>query len=430
MKSYTYKQLTTEELTGLLKRPAIDMEKSIEAVRQIVSGVKVNGVEAAIAFARQFDGFTEPDIRVSEEEMKAAEEKLDTRVKEAIDTAAANITTFHRKQERMSYTIETMPGVECSREFRPIENVGLYIPGGTAPLPSTMLMLGIPAKLAGCKRVVAVSPQGKEPLHPAILYAARVCGIKEIYKTGGAHGIALMAYGDSKEGIEKVDKIFGPGNQFVTAAKTVVSLDPDGAAIDMPAGPSEVLVIADEEANPVFVAADLLSQAEHGADSQVALVATNKYIAERTVEQVKKQLAKLPRKEMAEKALEGSVVLLVDNLQEAFYFSNRYAPEHLILNIKNAEKHREKVTNAGSVFLGAWSPESVGDYASGTNHSLPTYGYARMYSGVSLDDFMKSITFQQLSREGLEAIAPVTIALAETEGLDAHANAVKVRIEE
>ena len=428
MKTYIYQKLSNIEKQNLLKRPEIDAEKISDIVKPILLDIKQNGLKAALKYAKQFDGFTDVEIRVTRQEFEEAEKKLDNKIKKAIITAAENIRKFHSKQVPQSYEIETMEGIKCSREFRAIENVGLYIPGGSAVLPSTMLMLGIPAQLAGCKRVVVCSPAKEGKLNFPLLFAAQLCGIEEFYKIGGAQAIGLMAYGDIN--ISKVDKIFGPGNQFVTTAKLIVSIDFEGSTIDMPAGPSEVLVIADENTNPEFAAADLLSQAEHGADSQVVLVSTSENLISQIIKAIKVQLEDLPRKEIAKKALEKSFSLLVENIDDAIRFSNSYAPEHLILNINNAESYKSKIINAGSVFIGQYSPESAGDYASGTNHSLPTYGYAKTYGGVSVDTFMKSMTFQNLSKAGLENISETVEALAEVEGLIAHKNAVKIRIAE
>ncbi len=428
MKTYFYQKLSNLEKQNLLKRPSIDVEEFSVIVKPILLDIKQNGLSAALKYAKQFDGFTGNEMRVTRQEFEEAEKKLDSKIKKAIITAAENIRKFHSKQIPQAYEIETMEGIKCSREFRAIENVGLYIPGGSAILPSTMLMLGIPAQLAGCKRVVVCSPAKDGKLNFPLLFAAQLCGIDEFYKIGGAQAIGLMAYGDIN--ISKVDKIFGPGNQFVTTAKLIVSIDFDGSAIDMPAGPSEVLVIADENTNPEFAAADLLSQAEHGADSQVVLVSTSENLISQTIEAIKVQLEDLPRKEIAKKALEKSFSLIVENIDDAIRFSNSYAPEHLILNINNAESYKSKITNAGSVFVGQYSPESAGDYASGTNHSLPTYGYAKTYGGVSVDTFMKSMTFQKLSKAGLENISGTVETLAEVEELIAHKNAVRIRIAE
>ena len=428
MKTYEYNKLTEAELEELTKRPAIDLDKVFNIVKPMLSEIKKSGLSAALKYAKQFDNFEGEEILVSQEEFDEAESKLDNKVKKALKTAADNIKKFHIQQFPKSYSVETMNGVNCTREYRAIENVGLYIPGGSAVLPSTMLMLAIPAMIAGCKRVVACSPAKNGKINAPLLYAAKLCGVKDFYKLGGAQAVGLMAYGDKQ--ISRVNKIFGPGNQFVTAAKLLVSIDSAGCAIDMPAGPSEVLVIADDKANPSFVAADLLSQAEHGADSQVVLVTTSAQIAESIQTEIEKQLNELPRKDIAQKALENSFVLLVDKIENAIQFSNTYAPEHLIINIEKAESIVPKIINAGSVFVGQYSPESVGDYASGTNHSLPTYGYAKTYGGVTVEMFMKSMTFQNLSKEGLLNISETVETLAEVESLDAHKNAVIVRRKE
>ena len=427
MKNYIYSELTQKEKVSLTQRPSISFEKSFDIVRNIIEEVKQNGFDAVKKFSEKYDKFSGSDFKVSQDEINNSEYELDEELKSAIDNAYSNIYEFHKNQIPCSYSSEVIEGINCRREFRPIENVGLYIPGGTAVLPSTMLMLGIPAKIAGCSRVVAISPT-KENIHPAILYSAKICNVSEFYKVGGAHGIALLAYG-AKE-IKKVDKIFGPGNQYVTAAKMLASIDSKGCAIDMPAGPSEVLIIADSFANPAYVAADLLSQAEHGIDSQVVLLSNSGLLIQQVNLEIKNQLNNLPRKEYAEKALNNSFSVKFETLDEAMKFSNEYAPEHLIINCENSEILSNKVVNAGSVFLGQYSPESAGDYASGTNHSLPTYGFVKAYSGVSVESFMKSITFQNLSKDGLKNISKTVIKLAETEKLEAHANAVKIRIKD
>ncbi len=426
MKTYFANKLSNKELNDLTKRPAIDFDRINAIVKPILVDIKQNGIRAALKYARQFDGFEDENLLVTNEEFDEAEQTLEPEVKTALQTAAQNIERFHSKQLPGSYIIETMPGVNCSREFRAIENVGLYIPGGNAVLPSTMLMLGIPAKIAGCKRIVVCSPSKDGKINAPLLYAAKLCGINEFYKIGGAQAVGLMTYGG--DGISKVNKIFGPGNQYVTAAKLLVSIDASGGSIDMPAGPSEVLVIADENADSSYVAADLLSQAEHGADSQVVLVTTSIENAEIIKEQITSQIENLPRKELASGALENSFVLVVDNIDQALSFSNRYAPEHLILNVNDPEKYRSKIFNAGSVFLGEYSPESVGDYASGTNHSLPTYGYAKTFGGVNVEMFMKSMTFQNLTKDGLKNISETVETLAEVESLHAHKNAVQIRL--
>jgi histidinol dehydrogenase len=428
MKTYILKDLSPAEVKELTKRPAIDLENIFEVIRPMLADIKKRGTAAAIEYAVKFDNYSgdEGSLRVTENEFDEAEKLLDDSVKAAIKTAAANITKFHEKQPGKGYSIETMKGITCSREPRPIDSVGLYIPGGTAVLPSTMLMLAIPALIAGCKRIIACTPAKNGKINFPLLYAAKFCGVTEVYKIGGAQAIGLMAYGG--ENFEPVNKIFGPGSQYVTAAKMLVSIDPQGCAIDMPAGPSEVLVIADESAAPAFVAADLLSQAEHGADSQVVLVSTSLTSALNIQDQVKLQLEKLPRKEYAAKALEKSFVLITDTVNDAISFSNNYAPEHLIINCRNAASYKNKIINAGSVFIGEYSPESAGDYSSGTNHSLPTLGYAKSFGGVSVDSFIKSVTFQELTRDGLKNISQSVQTLAEVEGLEAHKNAVKIRV--
>jgi histidinol dehydrogenase len=426
MRNYKLNEISTAEYEKLINRPSINFEKIFEVVRPILNDIKVNGIKAAKNFAERFDGFDGDELHVTNKEFEEAAKNLDRKIKNALENAAKNIEKFHFNQKPKPYEIETVEGVKCSLEFKPIESVGLYIPGGSAILPSTMLMLGIPAKIAGCKRVAAVSPVKGNKINAPLLYAAKLCGINEFYKIGGAQAIGLLAYGDSS--IPKVNKIFGPGNQYVTAAKMLVSIDSEGCAIDMIAGPSEVLIIADENANPAFVAADLLSQAEHGADSQVILLSDSENKMNEINTELHIQLNDLPRKDIAERSLNNSFSLLVNDLDEAVKFSNSYAPEHLILNIKNADKIKNQVHNAGSVFIGNYSPESAGDYASGTNHSLPTSGYAKSIGGVTVESFMKSITFQELSKAGLTNISNTIETLAETEGLFAHRNAVKIRL--
>lgn len=425
MKIIDFKNLTDKQIEKLLTRPAIKTAEIYEQVKPILQNVKKKGKSAVVRYAKKFDGLQDENILINKNELSKAEKKLSKDVRKAIITAAENIYKFHERQKNSGYEIETMPGIKCWRKSIPIDNVGLYVPGGSAVLVSTMLMLGIPARIADCKRVIVCSPV-KNEVNPALAFAARICEVDEFYKIGGAHAIAMMAYGI--EDVKKVDKIFGPGNQFVTAAKTLVSIDPDGCAIDMPAGPSEVLIIADDSAKSAFVAADLLSQAEHGEDSQVILVTTSKNLAEQVLVELKNQIQFLPRKLIAEKSLNNSRIILVQNFEEAIEISNRYAPEHLILAVQNPTKFIKKIINAGSVFIGNYSPESAGDYASGTNHSLPTYGYAKSFSGVNVESFMKSITFQKLSKDGLEKIARTVITLAEVEELQAHANAIKIRL--
>lgn len=409
----------------LIKRPVADTALLIKSVTAIMNAVRKNGDSAIYQFSRQFDKVKLDTVKVSAGEIKEAGKQLSAHLKKAIQQAKQNITLFHKAQQESISKIETMPGITCWRKPVAIEKVGLYIPGGSAPLFSTVLMLAIPAGIAGCKEIILCTPPDKKGnIHPAILYAAQLCGITSIFKIGGAQAIAAMAYGT--ESVPGVYKIFGPGNQYVTAAKQLVQQQ--GVAIDMPAGPSEVLVIADDTAIPKFVAADLLSQAEHGPDSQVLLVTTSKSFAEKVKSEISNQLKILPRKNIAAAALKNSKIVVLSDIEQAIEFSNGYAPEHLILACSNAEKLSAKVTSAGSVFIGNYSPESAGDYASGTNHTLPTNGYAAMYSGVSLDSFVKKITFQKLSKQGLKNISDTVMTMAAAEGLDAHRNAVAIRI--
>ncbi|MBK8944386.1 MAG: histidinol dehydrogenase [Ignavibacteriae bacterium] len=427
MKTIIFNKLTQNQKTKLLQRPSIDMSKTYQIVQPILVDIKKNGLKSVLSYSKKFDGFSGKQIRVTESEFIQSEKIVSNEFKKAVKIAVKNITKFHKLQFPKKYSIENMKGVNCSREFRAIENVGLYIPGGTAILPSTLMMLAIPAKIAGCKRIVVCSPTNKN-ITAEVLYVAKFLGINEFYKVGGAQSIGLMAYGTNK--INKVDKIFGPGNQFVAAAKALVSIDPNGCAIDMIAGPSEVLVIADKSANPKFIASDLLSQAEHGNDSQVILCTTNKDFCKKVIDEINKQTENLERKDFVKKSLENSFVIVFENIDTAIEFSNSYAPEHLILNFKNAKSKLSNIHNAGSVFIGQYSPESVGDYASGTNHSLPTYGYAKSIGGVSVEQFMKGITFQELSKDGLRNISKTVIELANKEKLQAHANAVKIRLEQ
>lgn len=420
MKTYLYKNLDAKALEALTRRPLIDLEKIYALVKPIMADVKANGDEAVKRYTKSFDGVALNSLRLSETEIKKSIEKLDGRAKEAFCVASANIETFHRSQMIEARPIETMNGVVCFREARAIEKVGIYVPAGTAPLPSTVLMLGIPAKIGGCSEVVLCTPP---PIAPEIVFAASLCGITQIFQVGGAQAIAAMAYGT--ESIPKVYKIFGPGNQYVTAAKMLASLD--SVAIDMPAGPSEILVVADESADVTFIAADLLSQAEHGSDSQVVLLCLSEKMADEVKIEVEKQLADLPRRDIAKQALLKSFILVCSNLDEVFEFSNSYAPEHLILNLEQAEKYIEKVVNAGSVFLGKYSCESAGDYASGANHTLPTYGYAKAYSGVSVDSFVKKITFQKLTEQGAKNLGPTVSIMASREALDGHKKAMQLR---
>lgn len=417
---------TREAWLPLLQRPVMEAASLEKTTRKILAKVKTGGDRAVRKYTKQFDGVSLRNLMVSEKEMRTAAVSIDETLKQAIHLATDNIRRFHAAQLHDEAPVVTMPGIECWRRMVPIEKVGLYIPGGSAPLFSTLLMLGIPATLAGCKEVIVCTPPDKEgKLHPAICYAAQHIGIKKVYKVGGIQAIAAMAYGT--ESIPAVYKIFGPGNQYVTATKQLVQQE--GVAIDMPAGPSEVCVLADDTAVPEFVAADLLSQAEHGLDSQVLLISISAALVEAVKAALSTQLSALPRAAIAERALGNSKAVVVANKQEAIAIANAYAAEHLILASNRAEDYVPHIVNAGSVFIGNYAPESVGDYASGTNHTLPTNGYARAYSGVSVDSFVKKITFQQLSQDGLNAIGPSVIALAEAEGLAAHAQAVRVRMQ-
>jgi len=423
MKRINYPSIS--EWEELLKRPAISMKSLENTVSAVLADVKQNGDEALRKYTLQFDKVELANIQVSEMEIAEAESVLSNELKAAIALAKSNIEKFHNAQKEQPQVIETRKGVKCWRKSVGIEKVGLYIPGGTAPLFSTILMLGVPAKIAGCREIVLTSPpsvNGK--LHPAILYTAALVGITKIFKVGGVQAIGAMTYGTAT--VPKVFKIFGPGNQYVTCAKQLINKE--GVAIDMPAGPSEVAIFADESCEPEFVAADLLSQAEHGVDSQVILVSDNETVIENVNNALKKQLDLLPRKETAVKALENSKAFLVKNKEEGIELLNTYAPEHLIIVCKNSEELGEKVINAGSVFLGNYSCESAGDYASGTNHTLPTNGYAKAYSGVSLDSFVKKITYQQLTKEGIQSIGNAIEMMAEAEGLQAHKNAVTLRL--
>ncbi len=416
-----------EEWPAILKRPAFEVAALRETVGKILKDVQTQGDAAVLAYSRQFDLTSFNDLSVSAEELDAAASRLAPALKTAIETAYRNILKFHVAQHAPVQTIETMEGVFCSRKSVAIDRVGLYIPGGSAPLFSTVLMLGVPAKLAGCRRIVLCTPPDKTgQVHPAILFAARLVGVDAVFRVGGVQAIAAMAYGTAT--VPKVDKIFGPGNQYVTAAKQLIQAE--GVAIDMPAGPSEVMLITDDEANPDYVAADLLSQAEHGPDSQVILISLSARLVEETLKALARQIETLPRKEIAVRAMASSAAVIIDGAKAAMEMANEYAPEHLILATKDAETMAEGVVNAGSVFIGGYSPESVGDYASGTNHTLPTNGYARAYSGVSLDSFVKKITFQRLTPDGLRAIGPTVMEMARAELLEAHARAVEIRLKD
>ena len=411
----------------ILKRPVLETENLFDTVRNIINRVRAGGDRVVMEYEAVFDKAELTSLAVTSAEIEEAEKEVPIELKAAIYLAKRNIETFHSTQRFEGKKVDTMEGVTCWQKAVAIEKVGLYIPGGTAPLFSTVLMLAIPAKIAGCKEIVLCTPPDKNgKVHPAILFAARLAGVSKIFKVGGVQAIAAMAYGT--ESIPKVYKIFGPGNQYVTAAKQLVSLR--DVAIDMPAGPSEVEVLADESANPVFVAADLLSQAEHGVDSQAMLVTTSEKLQTEVVYEVERQLGYLTRRDIAEKSLANSKLILVKDMEEALELTNAYAPEHLIIETKDYMEVAGQIVNAGSVFLGAFSPESAGDYASGTNHTLPTNGYAKAYSGVSLDSFIRKITFQEILPSGMSAIGPAIEVMAANEHLDVHKNAVTVRLEE
>jgi histidinol dehydrogenase len=409
----------------IITRPVMDYHSLHKKVRSVLEDVRANGDEALKKYTLEFDGVVSDGLQVSEKEMADASALVPANLKKAIEIATANIKTFHEKQMQSPEIIETMPGVQCWRRSVGIEKVGLYIPGGTAPLFSTVLMLAIPARLAGCKELILCTPPAKDnTIHPAIIYAAQIAGIKTIFKAGGVQAIAAMAYGT--ETIPGVYKIFGPGNQYVSCAKQLIQMD--GIAIDMPAGPSEVCVIADETAIPSFIAADLLSQAEHGTDSQVLLVCATERIVRDVTKEIEEQLNNLPRKNIARQALENSNAVVLDGMESMLELVNDYAPEHLIIACNNAELIAERIINAGSVFIGNYSPESAGDYASGTNHTLPTNGYAKSFSGVSIDSFVKKITYQRITKTGLQNIGATVEVMAAAEGLEAHKNAISIRL--
>lgn len=415
----------SSEWADIVKRPVLSVDALRDTVKTVLDKIKAEGDKAVKEYEALFDKVELTSLKVSEAEMQEAEAKISSDLKKALLLAMQNIETFHASQRFTGKKVETQPGVVCWQKAVGIEKVGLYIPGGTAPLFSTVLMLAVPARLAGCKEIVLCTPPNKEgKVHPAILYAARLAGVHQIFKAGGVQAIGAMAYGT--ESVPKVYKIFGPGNQYVVAAKQQVSLH--DVAIDMPAGPSEVEVLADATANPVFVAADLLSQAEHGIDSQAMLITTSEELIPKVQAEVERQLALLPRKEIASKSLENSKLIVVNSMEEALALTNEYAPEHLIIEAADYASLAERVVNAGSVFLGAYAPESAGDYASGTNHTLPTNGYAKAYSGVSLDSFIRKITFQEIRPEGIRKIGPAIEEMAANEELDAHKNAVTVRL--
>jgi histidinol dehydrogenase len=426
LKSYLFNELSPEELASLCIRNSDSGKEIRTIVEEVIQEVAKNGDQALLEYALKFDGVSLNKLFIDVDEISALANTIDRNEMRALEIAFNNIHKFHQTQAAREKRVETTEGVFCWREARPIENVGLYIPGGTAVLPSTFLMLGVPARIAGCKEITICTPPQKDgKINGYLAYCAQLLQIERVYLVGGAQAIAAMAYGT--QSIPKADKIFGPGNQYVTLAKTIVQNNSQ-VAIDLPAGPSEVLIIADKSSNPAFVAADLLAQAEHGVDSQAVLVSIDASLIEETNQEIEKQLATLPRKEIASKALENSYAIQCDNLDEAFTFSNQYAPEHLIVALDEAESLTRRIVNAGSVFLGHLTPESLGDYASGTNHTLPTSGYAKAYSGVSLDSFTKKVTFQEASKSGLVNLGPTVEILAALEGLQAHKNAVSIRL--
>ena len=426
-KMNVYEYPTHQELDSLLSRPAHDASHLTATVSAVLEDVRLHGDQAVIKYEKQFDHAELTDLAVTEAEMEEAERLVPDDLKQAIIQAHANIETFHASQKFHAPHVQVTEGVECWQQAIPIQRVGLYIPGGTAPLFSTVLMLATPARLAGCPQIVLCTPPSQEgKVNPAVLYAARVAGVSSVFKAGGVQAIGAMAYGT--ESIPQVYKIFGPGNQFVTCAKQQVSMQ--GVAIDMPAGPSEVAVLADETSRPDFVAADLLSQAEHGADSQVILITTSRTLMMSVQQEVDRQLQLLPRRDLAQKSLQYSKLILVKDDQEMMYVANRYAPEHLIIETANYMELSAQVVNAGSVFLGSLTPESAGDYASGTNHTLPTAGWARAYSGVNMDSYIRKVTFQHITPEGVRRIGPAVEKMAAGEGLDAHRNAMTLRLKE
>jgi histidinol dehydrogenase len=421
----TYINPSRDQWKTLVQRPELELDYLDSTVKNIIARVKKSGDYALKEFSEQFDKAKFDNLQVSKEEIQQAIQSTSAELKAAIQAAYQNIFKFHEAQQTPVLSVETMPGVICERRSVAIEKVGIYIPGGSAPLFSTVLMLGVPAKIAGCKEMILCTPPASDgSINPAILFTASLVGVTKIFKVGGAQAIAALAYGT--ETIPAVDKIFGPGNQYVTKAKQLVSMD--GVAIDMPAGPSEVLVYADAQANPTFVAADLLSQAEHGTDSQVVLVTNSTELITKVSSEIDAQLKNLPRQEIAEECLKNSLSIQFDDLNNGFDFINAYAPEHLIINASNARELTNRVVNAGSVFIGEYTPEAAGDYASGTNHTLPTNGFARAYSGVSLSSFQKHITFQEITSDGLSALGPIVETMAAAENLIGHKNAISIRL--
>ena len=425
MRTVVWQSLSESQQDSVLERPAITEGANITAtVSDVIAKVRNEGDAALKELTEKFDRVTPESIRVSSTEIEEACARLTPEMKQALEQAYSNIAKFHEAQKPQPIKVETQPGIVCEQVTRAINTVGLYIPGGSAPLPSTVLMLGVPAQIAGCRKVVLCSPP---PIADEILYVANLCKIDEVYNVGGGQAVAAMAYGT--ESVSKVDKIFGPGNAYVTEAKRQVSNDFRGSAIDMPAGPSEVMVIADETADADFIAADLLSQAEHGPDSQVVLVTPSPVIADQVTDAVQKQLKELSRANIAQQALASSLIIIAESITQAIAISNFYGPEHLIVQTKNPRELLPLLDNAGSIFLGDWSPESAGDYASGTNHVLPTYGYTKTYSSLGLADFSKRMTVQELTADGLKGLAPTVVTMAEAEGLDAHKRAVTIRVE-
>ncbi|WP_415923211.1 histidinol dehydrogenase [Steroidobacter sp.] len=423
-----WSSLPAVERLAALRRPAqADTDALHRRVSEIIKDVRARGDEALFDFTARFDGVKLQSLEVDAAEFAAAEGALNAEQRAALERAISNVRRFHEAQVSNSLRVEMSPGVVCERHFRAIDAVGLYVPAGVAPLPSTAVMLAVPASVAGCPtRIICTPPRKDGTADPAVLVAAKLCGVTRVFKVGGAQAVAAMAYGTAS--IPKVDKVFGPGNSWVTAAKILAANDPDGAALDLPAGPSEVLVIADEKADAEFVAADLLAQAEHSADAQAILVTTSRALAEATLIQLEAQMKRLGRESTLRQSINHARLFLVDNLESAFELSNAYAPEHLIVQVAQAREWLPKIRNAGSVFLGAWTPETMGDYCSGTNHVLPTYGFARAYSGLSLVDFQKRMTVQELTADGLRDLGPTAVTIAGLEGLDAHANAVQVRL--
>jgi histidinol dehydrogenase len=424
----SWSSLSQQQQRVTLRRPTQNGAAQLhERVAAIIADVRARGDEALIEYTQRFDGAALTDLQVTDEEFANAQGSLNESQVRALRRAIENVTRFHEAQLSDPIRIETSPGVVCERVFRAIDSVGLYVPAGVAPLPSAAIMLAVPARIAGCTtRIICTPPRKDGTADPAVLVVAKLCGVDRVFKVGGAQAIAAMAFGTRT--IPKVDKVFGPGSAWVTAAKLLVSNDPDGAALDLPAGPSEVLVIADESARAEFVAADLLAQAEHSGDAQVVLVTTSRELATATLEQLEAQMRRLGRETTLRESIEHSRIILVETLEAAFDVSNAYAPEHLIVQVREARQWLPHIRNAGSVFLGSWTPETMGDYCSGTNHVLPTYGFARAYSGLSMTDFMRRMTVQELSDDGLRDLGPTAITIAELEGLDAHANAVQVRL--